>query len=238
MSDHARVWKQNLWNPIISYHVISYVNMYIYTYVRIFTISGQNLPATSGQVACFQSNEVVQISKNNQSISRLQRTPSSYSKPFCETGRGCDLKASGQPTLNCLITSAYPRMPKNNELAWKIMKSHWAISCPLHFCSASSFCIFNAGEGGRWYELPKWLKSSPWKLYVVWNWRNTGCAAVTSATRQEHTLRHMCCAKLCKVFLNETLHFVRLGVGHERFAQHTFWSTASLENGWSRVRWM
>ena len=117
MSDHARVWKQNLRNPIISYHVISYVNIYIYTYVRIFTISGQNLPATSRQVACFQSNEVVQISKNNQSISRLQRTPSSYSKPFCETGRGCNLKASGQPTLNCLITSAYPRMPKNNELA-------------------------------------------------------------------------------------------------------------------------
>jgi hypothetical protein len=61
MSDHARVWKQNLRNPIISYHVIS---LYIYIRIlRIFTIiSGQNLPATSGQVACFQSNEVVQVS--------------------------------------------------------------------------------------------------------------------------------------------------------------------------------
>ena len=29
MSDHARVWKQNLRNPIISYHVIS---LYIYLY--------------------------------------------------------------------------------------------------------------------------------------------------------------------------------------------------------------
>lgn len=65
MSDHARVWKQNLRNPIISYHVISYVNTYIYILIlRIFTIitSGQILPATSGQVAWFQSNDVVQVS--------------------------------------------------------------------------------------------------------------------------------------------------------------------------------
>ena len=37
--------------------------------------------------------------------------------------------------------------------------------------------------------------------------------------------------KVVQVFLNGTLHFARLGVGHDRFAQHTFWSTASLENG-------
>ena len=53
MSDHARVWKQNLRNPIISYHIIS---LYIYTYITYI------LPATSGQVACFQSNDVVQVS--------------------------------------------------------------------------------------------------------------------------------------------------------------------------------
>ena len=41
MSDHARVWKQNLRNPIISYHVISYVNIYIYirTYVYLLLVA-------------------------------------------------------------------------------------------------------------------------------------------------------------------------------------------------------
>ena len=80
-------------------------------------ISAQILLATRGEVACFQSNGGIQVSKNNENILRFHRAPSSYSKPFCETERlGFEsLSATNVELSN--HQSAYPRVPKNSEMA-------------------------------------------------------------------------------------------------------------------------